>query len=88
VWTVTDEVPDVLYYQCEKHTSQWGALTFAINASIPVTRSDTGQGFVIAHLVLMTVSYAVLIPLGVLTSSFMPFKVRFNCIFPLFFKKK
>ncbi len=63
--------PAVLYYQCEQHIAMGGAIN-VLGGTVTDPVSSSSSGYVIAHAVLMTVAFALLIPLGVMTSSFLP----------------
>jgi hypothetical protein len=73
---VGSETPSMLYYQCEAHVAMGGRiLVFGTNSSNSSTFSSSPNAGVIAHAVLMSVAFCLLIPLGVITSSFLPYKV-------------
>jgi hypothetical protein len=64
----------VLYYQCEFHAFMWGTIVMRAGVSIPPASVPPPQSSLVAHIVLMALASALIIPAGVLTSSFMPYQ--------------
>lgn len=64
----------VLYYQCEFHSFMWGTIVARANVVTAPPAVPPSQDALIAHIALMAVASAVVIPAGVLTSSFMPYQ--------------
>lgn len=75
IWTIdaTANV-SIYYYQCERHATQFNSITLDSGASIPPSNPRSNSALLTAHIVLMTIAFAVLLPLGALTSSFLPYK--------------
>ena len=78
VWFIEPTTPEVLYYQCERHTTQWAAITLRADAVVPPpppnANSQSYKSLLIGHVVLMSLGFGLFIPLGALTSSFLPHK--------------
>ena len=70
-WVVSESDLN-LFYQCEVHATQFGPIRIGAGPVVPA--STRTKNLITAHAVLMTVAFAVLLPLGALTSSFLPAK--------------
>jgi hypothetical protein len=63
--------PALLFYQCEAHSVMSGIINVFGGTPVTTEASDTAM-FVTAHAALMTIAFSLLIPLGVMTSAFLP----------------